>query len=121
MRKFASVVITLTGSALWLIGTYFLSFVVFGERRLLPQFIGSVAIAGLGAAILLFGRNVNRPLAFNSLSVAFLLAALALVMMLVYGSKDLVEHLEFVFLGVATGVFLWVWRFSLKSKKDPVP
>jgi hypothetical protein len=42
-------------------------------------------------------------------------------MILVYGSKDLVEHLEFVFLGVVTGVFLWVWRFSLKNKKDPVP
>jgi drug/metabolite transporter (DMT)-like permease len=121
MRKFVSVVITLTGSALWLIGTYFLSFVVFGERRVLRGFIGSVAIAGFGAAILVYGRAVNRSLAFNSLSVAFLLAALALVMILVYGSKDLTEHLEFVFVGVVTGVFLWVWKVSLKNKKEQVP
>lgn len=114
-------VITLTGSALWLIGTYFLSFVVIEERRILSQFIGSVAIAGFGAAILLYGRNVNRTLAFNSLSVSFLLAALALLMILVYGSKNLVEHLEFVFLGVVTGLFMWLWKASLKNKKDSPP
>ena len=119
MRKFASIVITLISSALWLIGTYFVSFVVFGEGRGLQQFIGGVIIAGFGAMILWYGSAINRAAAVYVLSLVVLLAVLAIVSIVVHGSKNLVENLEFVFVGVVTALLLWAWRVSWKREKNP--
>jgi hypothetical protein len=131
MRKFTSVVITLTRSVLWLVGTYFASFVVFGEDRGLQQFVWGVAIAGFGALILWYGRAVNRAAAVYILLLGVLLGAISVVLIFVPDPNaelasrfhlsltysPFVEHLEFVFVGVVTGVFLWVWRASWKNKK----
>src|SRR5271165_5347000 len=101
VRRIASAVITLTGSLLWLIGTYLASFVVLGESRRFVVFVVGAIVAGFGAAILWSGRAVNRAAAVYLLLIWIFLGVLSIVLIMIYGSQNLVEHLELVFVCIA--------------------
>lgn len=119
MKKLLAVVMSLIGAFLWLFGTFAVSIVVLGERRILQWLVGGVIVAGFGAAILWSGRVVNRSVATKTLLVGIVFGVLAVFVIAVQGSRELVEHLEFVFVGVVTGLFLWALKSRWKNKKDP--